>query len=259
VTTTDGTTVRSVVVTGGSTGIGLETARRFGQGGDGVVITGRTAATLEEGRRELERAGIEVAVVHGSVGRPEDVRRVIDTAVERFGGVDVLVNNAGAGPESPIVDTADETWDDIYATNVRGPFLMSREVARTMIDQGRGGSILFTSSINALRPTPPAVAYSSAKASLDAFIKGLAVELAPHGIRVCGVNPGYIDTPMLQKVYATPESFDAWVADRTERVPLGRFGRPEEIAAAFWFLASSEASYITGTSLVVDGGRLANP
>jgi glucose 1-dehydrogenase len=253
------TIVRSVVVTGGSTGIGLETARRFGQGGDRVVITGRTEATLEEGRRELERAGVEVAAVQGSVGRAEDVRRVIDTAVERFGGIDVLVNNAGVGPESRILDTSEGTWDDIYATNVRGPFLMSREVARTMIDQGRGGSILFTSSINALRPTSPAVAYSSAKASLEALIRGLAVELAPHGIRVCGVNPGYIETPMLRKVYPTAESFETWLSDRTTRVPLGRLGRPEEIAAAFWFLASSDASYITGTSLVVDGGRLADP
>jgi glucose 1-dehydrogenase len=250
--------MRSVIVTGGSTGIGLEVARRFGAGGDRVLITGRTQETLEAARRELEGQGLEVAAFRGSVASAEDVGRVMDAAIDAFGGVDVLVNNAGIGPESPILETGEERWDEIYATNVRGAFLMSREAARFMVGQGRAGTLLFTSSLNSLRPAAGAVAYSSSKAALDSLVKGLALELAPHGIRVCGVNPGYIETPMLRKVYDTDDAYEAWVRDRTGRVPIGRLGQPQEIAAAFWFLASADASYITGTTLVVDGGRLAN-
>jgi NAD(P)-dependent dehydrogenase (short-subunit alcohol dehydrogenase family) len=127
-----------------------------------------------------------------------------------------------------------------------------------MIRRGTGGVLLFTGSINALIPTPPALAYSVSKAGLDAFVRGLAVELGAHGIRVAGVHPGYIDTPLLEKVYSDPNELRRWKQDRESRVPLGRFADPDEVAAVFQYLASDAASYITGTSVVVDGGRVAN-
>jgi NAD(P)-dependent dehydrogenase (short-subunit alcohol dehydrogenase family) len=248
---------RNVLVTGGSTGIGLAVARRFGQAGDRVMITGRTSSTLEQARSELLDEGAVVLAEPASVSNLDDVRRVVHRTVQEFGSIDVLVNNAGVGPEAPVLETTETAWDEINDTNLKGAFLMTWEAGRTMVDARRGGVILFTSSINAIAPEPPAVVYSASKAAVDVIVKGLAVELAPHSIRVCGVNPGYIETPMLQKVYGDDETYETWVHDRQQAVPMRRLGYPSEVAEAFYFLASDEASYITGTNLVVDGGRIA--
>jgi NAD(P)-dependent dehydrogenase (short-subunit alcohol dehydrogenase family) len=248
---------KNVIVTGGSTGIGLAIARRFGQEGARVLITGRNASTLEQARADLATEGIDALAEPASVADAVDVQRVVERAVTEFGSVDVLINNAGVGPEAPVLETTEEMWDALNDTNLKGVFLMSREVGRVMVKGGTGGVILVTSSINAIVPESPAVVYSATKAAVDVFVKGLAVELAPFRIRVCGVNPGYIQTPLLRKVYSDDDTYESWVKDRTAAVPMKRFGEPGEVAAAFYFLASDEASYITGTSLVVDGGRVA--
>jgi glucose 1-dehydrogenase len=251
---------RVVIVTGGSTGIGLETARRFGKAGDRIVIMARSKDALDRAIGELAESDVEAIAVAGSVSEVADVRRTVERAVEAFGSVDVVVNNAGTGIEAPILEMEEGAWDTVQSTNLKGAFLMTREAAPQMMSEGGGGVLLFTSSINAVMPVPPAVAYSTTKAALDILVRGLAVELGPHGIRACGVSPGYIETPSLSKVHGDPSDpavLERWVAQRAARVPLGRLGGPEEIAAAFFFLASADAAYITGTTLTVDGGRVA--
>ena len=145
------------------------------------------------------------------------------------------------------------------ATNVSGVFLMSREAAKIMIEQGTGGVIINTSSVNSTMVEPLYVPYSATKAAVDAFTKGMALELAAFGIRVVGVRPGYIETPMVGKVLQDASGADEWREAVSGVVPLGRMAYPEELAGTYFFLASEDASYITGTNVVVDGGRLASP
>lgn len=247
-----------MLVTGGSTGIGFATARRFGADGDRVTIVARTEPTLSQAVETLCRDGIEACGIARSVADPKSIEDIHRSATAAFGPIEVLVNNAGVAPESPTADMSDNDWHNVMATNLTGVFMLTQCVISDMIAHGIRGVILMTGSINALTPKPPAVAYSVSKAGIDAFVRGLAVELGPMGIRVCGVHPGYIDTPLLRKVYSDEDVYDAWVADRTSRVPLARFGAPDEIASVFHFLASDDASYITGVNVAVDGGRTAN-
>jgi len=250
---------RGVIVTGGSTGIGLEVARRFARSGDRVMITARSADALETARSALAAEGLDVVTASGSVADLEDVRRVLSAAMEQLGSVDVVVNNAGICYEASVVDTDDQTWAALLATNVSGVFLMSREAAKVMIEQGTGGVIINTSSVNSTMVEPLYVPYSATKAAVDAFTKGMALELAPYGIRVVGVRPGYIETPMIGKVLQDPAGADEWREAVSGVVPLGRMAYPEELAGTYLFLASDDASYITGTNVVVDGGRVASP
>lgn len=250
---------RGVIVTGGSTGIGFEAARRFAQAGDRVMITARSSEALAEARSSLAAEGLGVVTEAGSVSDVDDVRRALAVATERLGSVDVVINNAGICYEASVVDTDDETWAALVSTNVTGVFLMSREAAKVMIEQGTGGVIINTSSVNSTMVEPLYVPYSATKAAVDAFTKGLALELAPHGIRVVGVRPGYIETPMIGKVLQDPAGADEWRESVSQVVPLGRMAYPEELAGTYFFLASEDASYITGTNVVVDGGRVASP
>ena len=250
---------RGVIVTGGSTGIGLEAARRFAQAGDRVMITARSAAALDSAQSALASDGLDVVTSAGSVSDLGDVRRTLATALERLGSVDVVINNAGICYEASVIDTDDETWAALWATNVSGVFLMSREAARVMIEQGTGGVIINTSSVNSTMVEPLYVPYSATKAAVDAFTMGMALELAPFGIRVVGVRPGYIETPMIGKVLQDPAGADEWREAVSGVVPLGRMAHPDELAGTYLFLASDDASYITGTNVVVDGGRIASP
>ena len=250
---------RGVIVTGGSTGIGFEVARRFAAAGDCVMITARSADALDAARSLLAGEGLDVMTAAGSVSDLEDVRRTLATAAERLGSVDVVVNNAGICHEASVIDTEDKTWAALVATNVDGVFLMSREAAKIMIEQGTGGVIINTSSVNSTMVEPLYVPYSATKAAVDAFTKGLALELAPFGIRVVGVRPGYIETPMVGKVLQDPSGADEWREAVSGAVPLGRMAYPDELAGTYLFLASDDASYITGTNIVVDGGRVASP
>ena len=178
-------------------------------------------------------------------------------AVDELGAIDVLINNAGLGLEEPLIEMDDDAWGVHTDVNLGGTFRMSREVARVMIAAGRGGVILNTSSINATFVEPDLVAYSASKAGIDALTVGMAVEFAPHGIRVLSVQPGYINTPIIDKAFPEPEERKAYIDRTVATVPLRRLGEADEIANLFFFLASNDASYMTGTSVVIDGGRLA--
>jgi NAD(P)-dependent dehydrogenase (short-subunit alcohol dehydrogenase family) len=191
----------------------------------------------------------------GDVSRSEDVARIVAAALERWGRIDVLVNNAGTDDETPFLDMLEEDWNAVLATNLTGVFLMSQRVARAMRDSG-GGVILHNISIDALGGDGPFASYNASKAGLLGLNRTMALELAQYGIRVNGVSPGFTHTDMTER--AVGPKLMEYLNGSFERVPMRRLVKPSEVAAAFAFLASDDASAITGQNLVVDCGLTAN-
>jgi 3-oxoacyl-[acyl-carrier protein] reductase len=240
---------RVVLVTGGAHGIGLAIVRAFAQAGAKVIVADqreadatRAASTITS---EMGTEGLAVAV---------DVRvaAAVDAAVQRalahFGRIDVLVNNAGIYPNMPVLEMDENEWDAVFDTNVKGMFLMSRAVGRAMVT--RGGRIINISSGAAESGRVGAAHYCASKAAVNMFTRVLALELAPHGIVVNAVGPGLIEVPGWS---LSQDYIDAIVSTN----PMGRIGQPEDVAQAVLYLASPSATYITGTTLYVDGGSLA--
>jgi NAD(P)-dependent dehydrogenase (short-subunit alcohol dehydrogenase family) len=243
---------KRVLITGGSKGIGLAAARRFLEEGCAVVICGRDQGALDEAAAGLKDAGT-CHVIRCDVSDREAVDRTVAETVRLIGGLDVLVNNAGIFIPGDAVDLVDDTWAKVIAVNLSGAFYAARAAARVMIAQGRGGAIVNVSSVNALPGSPESVPYDASKGGVLAMNLSLASELAKHGIRCNSVCPGLIWTPMVQ-AGGPREEQQKW-ADR--HTLMKRVGEAHEIAAAIAFLASDEASYATGSHLVVDGGQLA--
>jgi 3-oxoacyl-[acyl-carrier protein] reductase len=231
------------IVTGGTQGIGAATVRRFAAEGAFVVFGGRQAALGESLAAEVSGAQF----VQGDVTKGEDLRRLVDTAVVA-GGVDILVNNAGIGYMSLLQELTDEAWDRTLDINLRAAMRLSRLVMPLMLARG-GGSIINIASLAAVMGGQKYAAYSASKAGLCGLTRALAGELGRQGIRVNAILPGAIATEMFaNEVDANQKS---WLEMMT---PLGRVGQPDEIARMALFLASSEASFITGQSIAVDGG-----
>src|ERR671910_1953545 len=241
---------KSVVVTGAAKGIGRATAELFAREGALLVLTDVDEAGLGELRERLAGEDIEVETVVGDVSRPEDAKSMIGAAVERFGRIDVLVANAGVIPLSTIVDATLEDWDHVMAVDGRGMFLTCKYAIEEMLKTG-GGSIVCLSSISGLAGQAQQAAYGPAKFVATGLTKHLAVEWAKRGIRVNAVAPGTIAT---EAVVELPEEY---VAPTREAHPVGRLGEPAEVANAILFLASDEASFVTGAILPVDGGYMA--
>jgi 3-oxoacyl-[acyl-carrier protein] reductase len=194
--------------------------------------------------------GASVSFVATDVSREEDVERAVATAIEAFGRLDILVQNAGIYPWSLIETTSVEEWDRVLAVNLRGTFLAARAALPAMRSQGYG-RMVFTSSITGPRVTMPGHGhYSASKAGINGFIRAAALEFSPYGITVNGVEPGNVLTEAIKEHRSA-----AYVRSMEEAVPLGRLGTPEDVATAVLFLASEEAGYITGTTIVVDGGQ----
>jgi NAD(P)-dependent dehydrogenase (short-subunit alcohol dehydrogenase family) len=214
-----------------------------------VVVTGRTKSELEEVCSEIERLGKRTLWIQMDVRHKTDAQKMVDRVVDAFGRIDILVNNAGISHVLPAVDHTEEIWDAIIDTNLKGVFLCSQAVGRQMIEQKRGNIVNISSQTGTIGLLNH-VAYCASKAGVDLVTKVLALEWAPHNIRVNAVAPTAISTPMTDKVFADPEVR----AGVTSRIPLGRFGNPEEVAGAVIFLASEAASMITGHILLVDGG-----
>lgn len=245
---------RVAVITGASRGIGAGIAARFAEGGAAVVINCRTDdVNAQAVAAKIRHAGGTAHVVLADVSTVAGATTLMKEASRLCGRVDVLVNNAGSYPVSPLVDMDPAEWDAVLRGNLRSAFLCTQAAARLMIEQGAGGAIVNISSIEAVRATRFHAHYAAAKAGLEMLTKTGALELGPHGIRVNGVAPGLIWRHGLQEDW--PEGVERWL----ENAPLGRLGRPEDVADACLFLASPLARWITGAILAVDGGILATP
>ena len=202
----------------------------------------------------IRAAGGEAIVVQADVSDGDDVKRAIDTCVERFGRIDVLYNNAGIAMQAtPIEEIDDALFDRIVAVNVRSVYLGAKHAVPHMKRQG-GGVILNTGSTSGIRPRVGASSYAASKGAVIALTKALAIELAPFKIRVVSINPVAVDTPMLQTVFSNQDP-DRARQTRIDTIPLGRLNRAEDIAYAALYLASDEAAMVTGTAFEVDGGR----
>jgi glucose 1-dehydrogenase len=245
------------LITGAAQGIGLACAQRLAKEGAKLILCDVNDKAGQSAARKIEGKGGQAVFVHCDVSRVEDVESAVAAAVKAYRRIDVLVNNAGVVDDAPFLELPLTELDRVLGINLRGAFIMAQTVARQMVKQGRArnggaGTIVNMSSINAQFALPDHVAYSMSKGGMNQLTKAMAIALAPHGIRVNAVGPGTIDTPLLQNV-VKDKAFRAKVLSRT---PIGRFGKPEEIAAVVAWLASEEASYVTGTTVYADGGRL---
>lgn len=241
------------VITGAGSGMGRVTAALFAAEGARVALADIDADAAETVAGDIRQGGGgAVATPGGDVASGADVERVMAHAVEAFGALHVLINNAGIFPsdDGGVLDTPEATWDRVMAVNLKGLWLCARGAIPHMLDSG-GGSIVNIASFVALMGAATAqVAYTASKGGVLSLTREMAVEYARRGIRANAVCPGPIDTPLLANLLADPEQR----ARRLVHIPMGRLGRPEEVAAASLFLASDESSFVTGTALVVDGG-----
>ena len=236
------------IITGGSRGIGYATAEAFLREGAAVILTASSPANAEKAAAKLRKAfpGAVVEGISPDLTSLESVREVFADVAARHGRIDILVNNAGVSERTPFLDYTEETYDKVMDLNVKGVFTTSRIAAELMAKQG-SGVILNTSSMVSIYGQSAGVSYPSSKFAVNGLTLSLARELGPHGIRVNAVAPGITETDMMKAV--PREIIDPMIA----QIPLRRLGQPEDIANAFLFLASDEASYITGVVLSVDG------
>ena len=240
------------VVTGAGRGMGRAVALAFGREGVRVVVAEVNAEHGIEVAEEIRAGGGTASAVNADVSRVEEVTRLFAEAVEAFGSVDILVNNAGIGVAKPILDYTEADWDRQMGVNVKGVFFCSQAAARLMIPRRAGKIVNFASTSAFVSSSRPEVAYDTSKGAVRQMTISMAAELAPHGINVNAVAPGTVATEMSRSSLSTEEG-RAW---QLARIPIGRVGKPEDIAPVVLFLCSPEASYITGHTLVADGGWL---
>jgi NAD(P)-dependent dehydrogenase (short-subunit alcohol dehydrogenase family) len=244
---------KGVLISGGTSGIGLAAARRFLDEGARVFIGGLDAGELEAALQELGGTGPALGGRAGDVSQEDDVMALVDAAAKGLGRIDVLINNAGIARKARFLDTSVADWDRTIAVNLRGMFLVAQAAAGRMLADRRGGVIVNMASTNALGGEAEFADYNASKGGVLQLTRTMALELGSEGIRVNCLCPGFIDTP-LNRVLDDEEGSRAY---EQAKIPLGRRGRAEEVAAAYAFLASDDASYIHGAALVVDGGQTA--
>ncbi|MDT7603590.1 MAG: hypothetical protein QOF61_1587 [Acidobacteriota bacterium] len=240
------------LVTGASSGIGKAIATRFAQEGAHVAVNYRPGGKLDEEAARAEAASFSptALAVAADVSKREDVERMMQQIVERFGRLDICVNNAGIEIKRPFLEVTDEEWNKVIAVNLYGCFVVSQAAARQMVKQGGGGKLIFISSVHEDIPFPEYTAYCASKGGVRMMMRNLAMELAPHKINCNNIAPGAIATPINQSVLDDPQALKNAVSE----IPWGRFGRPEEVASVAVFLAGDESEYVTGSTYYVDGG-----
>jgi 2-deoxy-D-gluconate 3-dehydrogenase len=249
---------RMAIITGAAMGIGQAIAKRFAEAGAAVVVADLDGAAAEQTAKELSAQGADALPVKVDVSNEGEVAALFDSALRWRPQLHVLVNNAGIFPASPVLEMTINEYDRVQAVNMRGAFLCSHQAGRIMRHQGAGGAIVNITSIDALHPSGVGLAhYDASKHGLWGFTKNLALELAPHGIRVNALAPGAIDTPGVTRM-STISSIapDEFLEGFISRVPLRRIGKPDDIARMALVLASDASSYMTGSQVVVDGGYL---
>jgi meso-butanediol dehydrogenase/(S,S)-butanediol dehydrogenase/diacetyl reductase len=244
-------------VTGGGSGIGLAIARRLAANGHGVVVTGRRLEACDVAAGELEANGDAALAVAADVGDPEDAEGVVAAALERFGGINVLVNNAGIGDAAAVLEETPEGWERVMRTNLTGAFLMARATLPALIE--RSGCVVNISSVSGTLAGPGWAAYCTSKAGLIMLTRSLANDYGPRGVRANCVCPGWVRTPMGDSdmdAVARARGVDREEAYRVTHAdnPLRRPAEPEEIASVVSFLAGPDAAYVNGVALAVDGG-----
>jgi NAD(P)-dependent dehydrogenase (short-subunit alcohol dehydrogenase family) len=239
---------KSAVITGGSSGIGLETARHFLAEGARVIVTGLSQERLSEAEQSLGQGAVGVSA---DVRSADDLGRLAQVVRDSFGTLDILFANAGIGKFGPLDGVNEAFFDEQFDTNVRGVLLTVQKLAPLM---GQGGSVILNASAVNAKGVPGGHVYFATKAAVRSLARTLAAELSPRGIRVNALSPGLVPTNFQSKMGMPQEALDGFAAGVSAATPLGRVGRPDEIASAAVFLASDEASYITAVDLPVDGG-----
>ena len=238
------------IVTGGGSGIGKSIALTFAQAGADVVVGCRRLAHLEEVVGEIRNMGRRSLAIQIDISRKAEVDNLVQKTVDEFGHIDILVNNAAIlGDKCPLLEFPEDDWDKIVEIDLKGYFLCSQAVGKRMAEQ-KGGNIINITSVDAIRPSLKSSPYSAAKAAVVMLTKSLAVELAGDNIRANAIAPGWIKTEMTKKRWSDPESLKQVEAG----IPLGRIAQPSDIAAVALFLASDASGYVTGETIVADGG-----
>jgi len=240
-------------ITGATSGIGQACALAFAAAGAKVVCVGRKGDALKELEQQIRGAGSEALTISADLAREDEADRAVQQAVGGFGGIDVLVNAAGHISSGTIENTSLTAWDDMMNVNVRAAFVLMQKVAPSLIE--RRGNIVNISSVTGLRAFPGVLAYCVSKAALDQLTRCASLELAAKGVRVNAVNPGVVVTQIHKRGGMSEEAYAAFLEHSKTTHPLGRTGRPEEIASLVLFLASDDASWITGATYSIDGGR----
>ena len=238
-----------VLVSGGSRGIGQAIAKGFADRGAQVVITGREEKPLQKTAEEMSTAEVQVCPLLCDVAKSQDIKRVVDQTLEKFGHIDTLINVAGVNRRKKAENFSEDDYDFIMNINLKGAWLLSQAVGRHMIQRGTGNQINIA-SLNTFRPLVGVGVYALSKAGMGAMTQSLATEWGPHGVRVNAIAPGFILTDLTNKLWSLPH-MQAW---NNQNCPMKRLGKPEDMVGASIFLASPAASFLTGQILYVDGG-----
>ena len=237
---------KTAIITGGGTGIGLAIARAFYQEGAKIILFGRRREKLE---KAIEKLGDSAMIIQGDMTNNNDLDQLINETLHNFKKIDILVNNAGLFNGSPLHEISDSQWDEIMDINIRSVFQLTRRVLPVMLSQ-KYGNIIHISSILGLIAVPEVAAYNVSKGALNQFSRSIAVEYGSSGIRSNSICPGLIATDMTADLMKDTELMKEW----SKEYPIGRFGKPEDVANACLYLASDESSFVTGITLPVDGG-----
>ena len=244
---------KAALVTGATSGIGRATALLFAEAGAQVALVGRSREALVRVAEEVRGVGGEALEIQADVTSEDDMRRIVDEAVSRFGGLDVLVNAAGIISTGTIETTTLEAWDEMMNINLRSAFQLMQLSVQHL--ERRRGSVVNVSSVTGLRAFPGVLAYCVSKAGLDQLTRCAALELAPKGVRVNAVNPGVVRTEIHRRGGMDEDSYAAFLEHSKQTHPLGRVGEPRDVAELILFLASERAAWITGATYSIDGGR----